>query len=95
MTYVITSACVADYGCIDACPANCIKPLPEDKEYDNIEQLYIDPKTCINCGACVDACPVEAIYEDFKLPEKWSEAIVINRDYFEYGIEHKPGVDSD
>jgi formate hydrogenlyase subunit 6/NADH:ubiquinone oxidoreductase subunit I len=84
MTYVITSACVADYGCVDVCPADCIKPLPNDIEYDHVEQLYINPKTCINCAACVDACPVGAIFEDHQVPKKWVAATEINRKYFEH-----------
>lgn len=83
MAYAITSACVADYGCVDACPVNCIHPRPEDAAYDGIEQLYINPDVCINCAACVDACPVEAIYEDLKVPTKYASALQTNRDYFQ------------
>jgi formate hydrogenlyase subunit 6/NADH:ubiquinone oxidoreductase subunit I len=82
MAYVIAAPCIADYACIDVCPVNCISPSPQDKEFDNTEQLYINPATCINCGACVDACPVLAIYTDDGLPAKWRHYSEINRDYF-------------
>ena len=44
--------------------------------------LFIDPEVCIDCGACVSACPVEAIYADSDIPEKWTNFIQINADYF-------------
>jgi ferredoxin len=31
--------------------------------------LYIDPSTCIECGSCIPMCPVNAIYDEFDLPE--------------------------
>ena len=82
MAFVITAPCVADYSCVDVCPADCISPSPQDAEFDNTEQLYIDPDTCIDCAACLEACPVLAIYEDTKLPLKWKHYEDINREYF-------------
>ena len=51
-----TAACVADYSCVEVCPADCIAPRPHEPGFDAAEQLYIDPATCIDCAACVDAC---------------------------------------
>lgn len=83
MAYVITAACVADYSCLEVCPVNCISPGPEEQEFDNAEQLYIDPKRCIDCAACVEACPVLAIHEASCLPKKWEHYEVVNREYFQ------------
>jgi ferredoxin len=82
MAYVIAAPCIADYSCIEICPVDCISPGPKDKDFDDAEQMYINPEVCINCGACVDACPVLAIYSDDCLPSKWRHYAQINREYF-------------
>lgn len=83
MAYVITAPCVADYSCLEICPVNCISPGPDDKNFEAVEQLYINPDVCIDCGACVQVCPVLAIYEQSTLPVKWQNYAGINRDYFQ------------
>ena len=85
MTHVITSRCVADYACVEACPAGCIHPTPDEPAFDHAEQLYIDPRTCIDCAACVDACPVEAIHAADRVPAGWEHYLVVNADYFGAG----------
>lgn len=82
MTYVIAAPCVADYSCLEICPVNCISPSPDERGFDDAEQLYINPAVCIDCGACVKVCPVLAIYEAGSLPDKWQHYAAINRDYF-------------
>jgi ferredoxin--NADP+ reductase len=82
MSYVIGPACVADYSCVEVCPADCIRPRPDDPEFDTAEQLYIDPGRCIDCEGCVAACPVEAIYQDGHLPAGLTHYAEINADYF-------------
>ncbi|MCE5291159.1 MAG: 4Fe-4S binding protein [Nocardiaceae bacterium] len=82
MAYVIAPPCVADYSCVEVCPADCIEPRPDDPGFDTAEQLFIDPARCIDCEACVSACPVGAIYSESRLPEKWSEYVTINADHF-------------
>jgi ferredoxin len=82
MPYVIAAPCVADYSCLDVCPADCIRPRPDDPEFETTEQLYIDPASCIDCEACVPACPVAAIYEQSRLPKQWAEYMNINADFF-------------
>lgn len=83
MTYVIAAPCVADYSCVDICPVNCISPGPSDDQFENAEQLYINPDVCIDCSACLDACPVNAIYKKELLPEKWQHYAEINAEYFQ------------
>lgn len=85
MAYVITAACVADYSCVEVCPADCIAPRPHEPGFDTAEQLYIDPVACIDCAACVDVCPVRAIYAEGHLPERWREYADINRRHFTAG----------
>ena len=89
MSYVITSACVADYACVDVCPVNCISPTPTEEAFNGIEQLYINPAVCINCAACVEACPVEAIFEERSVPKKYADAVQINEAYFSYVEESR------
>ena len=83
MAYVITAPCVADYSCVEVCPVDCISPGPEESDFDNAEQLYIDPERCIDCAACVEACPVLAIYEADCLPAKWQHYEAVNKEYFQ------------
>jgi len=40
--------------------------------------LYIDPEVCIDCAACIPECPVEAIYEEYDLPEDKQHWLEIN-----------------
>ncbi|MEU2006703.1 ferredoxin family protein [Rhodococcus sp. NPDC019627] len=84
MTYVITQRCVGikDSSCVAVCPVDCIKPLPEDEEFGQVDQLYIDPDTCIECGACMPACPNDAIFADEDVPEEYTGDIAANADYF-------------
>jgi ferredoxin len=78
MAYIITEPCIGtkDKSCVDVCPVDCIHGK------DDEEMLFIDPEVCIDCGACVSACPVEAIFADSDVPEKWTNYIPINADYF-------------
>ncbi|MEU1204628.1 4Fe-4S binding protein [Nocardia sp. NPDC005825] len=82
MAYMIGPACVADYSCLEVCPADCIRPRPDDPEFTTTEQLYIDPKRCIDCEACVPACPVEAIHHIGRLPDKYADYPAINAAWF-------------
>ncbi len=82
MPYVIAAPCVADFSCVEVCPVNCISPRPDDSDFDDAEQMYIDPAICINCGACVDVCPVSAIFESGGLPAKWQHYAQVNRDFY-------------
>lgn len=68
MTYIITSLCLRDGGCVEVCPVECIVPgMPEDKW----PWYYIDPETCIDCGACIPECPYEAIFTEDETPDAY------------------------
>lgn len=84
MTYVITSPCVGvkDGSCVDVCPVDCIHPAPGEPEFEQAEQLYINPDECIDCGACEPACPVSAIFEESAVPAEWQHFTKINADYY-------------
>lgn len=82
MAHVIAAPCVADYSCVEICPVGCISPRASDGNFDDAEQLHINPDVCIDCGACIEVCPVAAIFESGCLPDKWRHYARINRDYF-------------
>lgn len=82
MPFVIAAPCVADYSCVEVCPAKCIGPRPDDAGFDSAEQLYIDPSRCIDCEACVSACPVGAIFDAAHLPSQWRHYARINAEHF-------------
>ena len=71
MTYIITSLCLRDAGCIEVCPVECIVPGDPVEEYP---WMYIDPDTCIDCGACTPECPFEAIFEEDEVPAEFVAA---------------------
>jgi NAD-dependent dihydropyrimidine dehydrogenase PreA subunit len=50
MTFVITEPCidVKDSACVDVCPVECIHPFPDSDEFEEVNQLYIDPEECID-----------------------------------------------
>jgi ferredoxin len=85
MTHVIAEPCIGtkDTACVEVCPVDCIHPTSEEAEFEEAEQLYIDPETCIDCGLCVDECPPKAIFPEEDLPEEWQKYIQINADWFQ------------
>ena len=68
MTYIITSLCLRDSGCVDVCPVECIVP---GKPAEQWPWYYIDPDTCIDCGACIPECPFEAIFVEDEVPDAY------------------------
>lgn len=84
MAYVIAEPCIGTKSteCVQVCPVDAIHPRPDEPDFQNVEQLYIDPDTCINCGACASVCPVEAIFPEEDLPEQWKKFIEINANYY-------------
>jgi len=84
MAYVIAEPCIGqkDNSCVEVCPVDCIHPTPDEPDYDNVEQLYIDPEECIDCDACVEACPVDACFAEDQVPDEWTTFIQKNADYF-------------
>ncbi|HWQ82983.1 MAG TPA: ferredoxin family protein [Anaerolineales bacterium] len=69
MTYIITSLCLRDAGCVEVCPVECIVP---GKPQEQWPLFYIDPDTCIDCGACVPECPFEAIFPEDEVPAQYT-----------------------
>lgn len=82
MAYVIAGSCIKDDACIEACPVDCIHPVPGAPDFDTAEQLYIDPATCIDCDACVEACPVDAIFAEDEVPDKYAYSGDLNEQFF-------------
>src|SRR2546423_1840380 len=84
MPYVITEPCVGskDASCYDVCPVDAIHPAPEGPDFDDHDQLFIDPVSCIECGACAAVCPTEAIYDEDEVPDRWRSWIETNRRFF-------------
>ncbi len=85
MTYVIAEPCidVKDTACVDVCPVDCIHPTASNEEFENVNQLFIDPEECIDCNVCEPECPVEAIFMDEDVPEEWAHFTQLNADYFQ------------
>ena len=72
MTHVVCEPCVGCRytDCVEECPVSCFHRLDD--------RLVIDPDVCIDCAACVPACPVEAIYQDFDVPDGWQDYVERN-----------------
>jgi len=84
MAYVITEACIGvkDAACVDVCPVDCIHPRKDEPGFADAEQLFINPDECICCGMCESECPVNAIYDEFDVPEEYQVYIAKNREAF-------------
>jgi len=84
MAYVIAEPCIGtkDNSCVEVCPVDCIHPTPDEPDYDETEQLYIDPEECIDCDACVEACPVDACFAEDQLPDEWQHYAKLNADFY-------------
>ena len=82
MTYVITDACEKDQSCVAVCPVDCIHPTPGEPDWEEVQQVYIDPDECIDCDACVSACPVDAALAADRLPEDGRLFIEVNATYY-------------
>ena len=76
MTYVVTESCIkCKYtDCVEVCPVDCFHEGPNF--------LVIDPDECIDCTLCEPECPVEAIFSLDETPQKWSQFIEKNAEYY-------------
>jgi NAD-dependent dihydropyrimidine dehydrogenase PreA subunit len=85
MPYVIAQPCidVMDRSCVEECPVDCI--------YEGDRKLYINPKECIDCGACEPVCPVEAISQDRRVPEEYTEFVEDNQEFFTITLPGRDG----
>jgi len=68
--------------CVEVCPVDCIHPGKSEAQFEEVDQLYIDPDECIDCGACEPECPVQAIFPEDDVPEKWKAYIEKNADWY-------------
>ena len=87
MSFVITQACIGKKAteCEKVCPVDCIHPREDELGFEQVEQLYIDPRLCINCGACMAVCPVLAIYPEESVPAPLKMFTKKNVDHFRLG----------
>jgi len=85
VAYIICEPCVGtkDTACVDVCPVDCIHPRKDEPQFQSAEMLYIHPDECIDCGACVPACPVDAIFALDETPDKWSQFIPKNAEFYQ------------
>lgn len=85
MTHVICEPCIGtkDTSCVEVCPVDCIHPTADEADFQQADQLYIDPDVCIDCGLCVDECPVKAILPEEDVPQEWNKFIQLNLEYYE------------
>lgn len=89
MTHVIVQGCCKDASCVPVCPVDCIHPTPDEPEFAQSEQLYIDPQTCIDCGACLDECPADAVRTDLGLTTSERPYLEINDRYSSGSPSHR------
>ena len=80
MTYIVTDNCIrCKYtDCVEVCPVDCIYEYTGDDKNTFPNQLYIDPEECIDCGVCEPECPWEAIFEDERVPEVFTDDVALN-----------------
>ena len=84
MSFVISQGCIGTKAteCEKVCPVDCIHPREDEMGFEEVEQLYIDPKLCINCGACMAVCPVYAVYPEEDIPGPLRMFVEKNVDHF-------------
>ncbi|HHV55112.1 MAG TPA: ferredoxin family protein [Firmicutes bacterium] len=89
MAFVITQPCIGtkDTACVEVCPVDCIHPGKSEEQYDEVEQLYINPDECIECGACEPVCPVQAIFPEDDVPDDAKSFIEKNADWYSLSAE--------
>jgi NADPH-dependent glutamate synthase beta subunit-like oxidoreductase/NAD-dependent dihydropyrimidine dehydrogenase PreA subunit len=68
------SLCILCGACVDICPENCIRIVPDDDIEGVLTDLpssvlVLQEDNCIRCSLCVDRCPTNALSL-----EGWSEA---------------------
>jgi len=79
---VITDKCNKDMKCIPVCQRKAIHPKKEEPGYDDVKQVYINPKKCQSCGSCIAVCENEAIFAIEELPEELHHFADLNAAYF-------------
>jgi len=79
---IVADRCTKDNLCQESCPVACIAPEVGDERYETVDSLFIDPETCTDCAACVAVCPSDAIFEESDVPAEFTDAVAVNRAYF-------------
>ena len=84
MAYVITQKCVSikEASCVGVCPVDCIQPTPGTPEFEQVDQLFINPDDCIECGACMPVCPTDAVFPEDDVPQDFLGDIAANAAHF-------------
>ena len=72
MTTVVTE------NCKDCRFTDCVTVCPVEAFHQGDDMLYINPDVCIDCSACIPECPVEAIFEEYDLPDGMEDWVDIN-----------------
>ena len=85
MAYVIVDGCSKDELCIEACPTDCIHPKSTEPQFQEVDQLFVEPQGCIDCGACVGVCPTGSIMAESDVPPEKQAFIERNAGYFAAG----------
>ena len=82
MAYVIVDGCSKDELCIEACPTDCIHPKSTEPEFQQVDQLFVEPEGCIDCGACVAVCPTGSMMAESDVPTEKQEYIAKNTGFY-------------
>ena len=80
MAYIINEPCIGekDTSCVQVCPVDCIHPTPDEPDFEEHSQLYIDPEECIDCTLCEPECPAKAIYPEDDVPAGQEGYLALN-----------------
>ncbi len=64
MTYVIAEPCIGekDNSCVEVCPVDCIHPTPDEPDYENQEQLFIDPDEASNNSEVISVLATDSLW---------------------------------
>jgi len=79
---VITDKCIKDMLCVPVCLRKAIHPKEEEPGFDNVKQLFINPKKCLSCGSCIAVCESGAIFAIEDLPEELHHFADINAAHY-------------
>jgi len=79
---VVTDKCIKDNLCVSLCLRKAIHPKKDEAGYDNVKQVFINPKKCLSCGTCITTCQSGAIFAIEDLPEELKHFAATNAAYF-------------
>ena len=82
MPSVIIDTCTKDMKCVEVCQRKNIHPRKDEPGYDQVKQLFINPKKCLDCGSCIAVCETKSIYSHTSLPPDKAHFAKLNADYY-------------